>query len=132
MQKDLPVGTPWKLLLGFSLPIMLGNTLQHLYNTADTIIVGNILGEAALSAVGICLSLTMLFTFVAMGFSSAGQVLIAQDVGAKRMDNVRHTIGTMFTFLLGISLVISVILVFKFLCTDGKDISALPSIKLPA
>ena len=43
-----------------------------------------------------------------MGFSSAGQVLVARDVGAGRMDNVKHTIGTMFTFLLSISLIIAV------------------------
>ena len=49
-----------------------------------------------------------LLTFVAMGFSSAGQVLVAQDVGARRMDRVQKTIGTMFTFLLIVSLAMSV------------------------
>ncbi|MBQ3102985.1 MAG: MATE family efflux transporter [Oscillospiraceae bacterium] len=101
MQKDLTVGTPWKLLLGFSLPIMLGNTLQHLYNTADTIIVGNILGEAALSAVGICLSLTMLFTFVAMGFSVGAGVLIAQYFGARQEAEMRRSASTAILLLLG-------------------------------
>ena len=41
MTKDLTRGTPWKLILQFALPIMAGNLLQQLYNTADTIIVGN-------------------------------------------------------------------------------------------
>lgn len=49
----------------------------------------------------------LLLTFVAMGFSSAGQVLIARDVGSQKMDQVQRTIGTMFTFLMSISLVIS-------------------------
>ena len=52
MTKDLTRGTPWKLILQFALPIMAGNLLQQLYNTADTIIVGNFNGQQALSAVG--------------------------------------------------------------------------------
>ena len=51
MTKDLTRGTPWKLILQFALPIMAGNLLQQLYNTADTIIVGNFNGQQALSAV---------------------------------------------------------------------------------
>jgi len=58
--KTLVKGTPWKLILSFAMPIMAGNLLQQLYNTADTIIVGNFVGEAALSAVGTCSSMTML------------------------------------------------------------------------
>ena len=47
MTKDLTRGTPWKLILQFALPIMAGNLLQQLYNTADTIIVGNFNGQQA-------------------------------------------------------------------------------------
>ena len=72
------------------------------------IVVGQYIGGDGMSAVSIGGDVLHLLTFVAMGFSSAGQVLISQDVGAKRMDAVRKTIGTMFTFLLGISVVISV------------------------
>ena len=69
MTKDLTRGTPWKLIVQFALPIMAGNLLQQLYNTADTIIVGNFNGQQALSAVGACASLTVLFTALAIGFS---------------------------------------------------------------
>lgn len=100
MQKDLTVGTPWKLLLAFTLPVMLGNTLQHLYNTVDTIIVGNVLGETALSAVGTCLSLTMLFTFVAMGFSVGAGVLVAQYFGARQEEEMRRSASTAILLLL--------------------------------
>ena len=72
------------------------------------IVVGQYIGGVGMSAVSIGGDVLHLLTFIAMGFSSAGQVLISQDVGAKRMDAVKKTIGTMFTFLLGISLVISV------------------------
>ena len=71
MTKDMTRGTPWKLIVQFALPIMAGNLLQQLYNTADTIIVGNFNGQQALSAVGSCASLTALFTALAIGFSSA-------------------------------------------------------------
>ena len=54
MTKDMTRGTPWKLIVQFALPIMAGNLLQQLYNTADTIIVGNFNGQQALSAVGSC------------------------------------------------------------------------------
>ncbi len=109
MQKDLTVGTPWKLLLAFTLPIMLGNTLQHLYNTVDTIIVGNVLGEAALSAVGICLSLTMFFTFVAMGFSVGAGVLVAQYFGARQEAEMRRSASTAILLLLGMGVVATVL-----------------------
>ena len=72
MTKDLTRGTPWKLIVQFALPIMAGNLLQQLYNTADTIIVGNFNGQQALSAVGACASLTVLFTALAIGFSDDG------------------------------------------------------------
>ena len=65
MTKDMTRGTPWKLIVQFALPIMAGNLLQQLYNTADTIIVGNFNGQQALSAVGSCASLTALFTALA-------------------------------------------------------------------
>lgn len=109
MQKDLTAGTPWKLLLSFSLPIMLGNTLQHLYNTADTIIVGNILGEAALSAVGICLSLTMLFTLAAMGFSVGAGVLVAQYFGARQEAEMRRSASTSILLMMGMGMAATLI-----------------------
>ncbi len=105
---DLTNGSVTKLLLKFAFPLFVSNALQAVYNIVDMIVVGQYIGGAGMSAVSIGGDVLHLLTFVAMGFSSAGQVLISQDVGAKRMDSVKKTIGTMFTFLLGISLVISV------------------------
>ncbi len=107
MVTDLTGGSVTKLLLKFAFPLFISNALQAIYNIVDMIIVGRYIGGAGMSAVSIGGDVLHLLTFVAMGFSSAGQVLIAQDVGAKRMDSVQKTIGTMFTFLLGISLIIS-------------------------
>lgn len=108
MVTDLTHGSVTKLLLKFAFPLFVSNALQAVYNIVDMIIVGQYIGGEGMSAVSIGGDVLHLLTFVAMGFSSAGQVLISQDVGAKRMEAVRKTIGTMFTFLLGISVVISI------------------------
>ncbi len=108
MVTDLTNGSVTKLLLKFAFPLFVSNALQAVYNIVDMIVVGQYIGGEGMSAVSIGGDILHLLTFVAMGFSSAGQVLISQDVGAKRMDAVQKTIGTMFTFLLGISVVISV------------------------
>lgn len=108
MVTDLTNGSVTKMLLRFAFPLFVSNALQAVYNIVDMIVVGQYIGGEGMSAVSIGGDVLHLLTFVAMGFSSAGQVLISQDVGAKRMDAVRKTIGTMFTFLLSISVVISV------------------------
>ena len=109
---DLTGGSVAKLLLKFAFPLFVSNALQAIYNIVDMIVVGQYIGGAGMSAVSIGGDILHLLTFVAMGFSSAGQVLIAQDVGARDNDGVKKTIGTMFTFLLAASLVISVICYF--------------------
>lgn len=108
MVTDLTNGSVTKILLKFAFPLFVSNALQAVYNIVDMIVVGQYIGGVGMSAVSIGGDMLHLLTFVAMGFSSAGQVLISQYVGAKNIDAVKKTIGTMFTFLLGISLVISV------------------------
>ena len=108
MVKDMTTGSVTKLLLSFAFPLFISNALQAVYNIVDMIVVGQYIGGVGMSAVSTGGDILNLLTFLAMGFSSAGQVLIARDVGCKRMDQVQKTIGTMFTFLLGISLVMSV------------------------
>ncbi len=97
--KDLTRGSVAKTLLKFAFPLFLSNALQAIYNIVDMIVVGQFIGSAGMSAVSIGGDILHFLTFIAMGFSSAGQVLIAQDVGAKNFERVRRTIGTMFTFL---------------------------------
>ncbi|MBR6790540.1 MAG: MATE family efflux transporter [Oscillospiraceae bacterium] len=110
--KDLTSGSVTKLLFQFAFPLFVSNALQAVYNIVDMVIVGQFIGGAGMSAVSIGGDVLHLLTFVAMGFSSAGQVLVARDVGAGNMDRVRRTIGTMFTFLLAASLTISVVCFF--------------------
>ena len=71
------------------------------------VVVGNYIGKAGMSAVSIGGDILHLLTFVAMGFASAGQVIIAQAVGSKQPDAIKKTIGTMFSFLLAASVAIA-------------------------
>ena len=107
MVQDLTEGSIPKLLLRFALPLLAANALQAVYNLVDMVVVGQHIGGAGMSAVSIGGDLLHLITFIAMGFSSAGQVLIARDVGAGRMDRVKKTIGNLFFFLFAAALVIA-------------------------
>ena len=109
MTLDLTQGTPWKGALRFALPLLLGNLLQQLYNTADTIIVGNYVSDHALSAVGSCTSLTMLFTALALGFSIGAGVLAAQYYGAQKLGEVRRIAATSVVLFLALGAVMSVL-----------------------
>ena len=102
MTLDLTRGTPWKGALRFALPLLLGNLLQQLYHTADTIIVGNYVSDRALSAVGSCTSLTMLFTALALGFSIGAGVLVAQYFGAQKPGEVRRIASTSIVLFLAL------------------------------
>ena len=68
-------GSIVKLLIQFSLPLMLGNVFQMLYNTVDSIVVGNFVGTQALAAVGASYSLTNIFICVAIGGGIGAQWL---------------------------------------------------------
>ena len=109
MVKDLTTGSVARQLLVFAMPLFVSNALQAVYNMVDMIIVGQFIGGYGMSAVSIGGDLLHLLTFVSMGFASAGQVIIARHVGECRMDEVRETIGTLFSFLLAASVLISVV-----------------------
>ena len=130
MTKDMTRGTPWKLIVQFALPIMAGNLLQQLYNTADTIIVGNFNSQQALSAVGSCASLTALFTALAIGFSIGAGVLISQYFGANRLEDLRRYASSSIVLMLALGLLMSVLgfcsaelFLEKFLGTRQRCIS---------
>ena len=112
MVTDLTKGSVTKQLLKFAFPLFLSNALQAIYNIVDMIIVGWCVDGSGMSAVSTGGEILHLLTFVAMGFSSAGQVIIAKQVGAGELDRVKKTIGTMFSFLLIASLTISVVCFF--------------------
>lgn len=112
MVTDLTSGSVAKRLFKFAFPLFVSNALQAIYNIVDMIVVGQVVGKEGMSAVSTGGNVLSILNFVVMGFSSAGQILIARDVGKKDMESVRKTIGTMFSLLLSLSIVISVICYF--------------------
>lgn len=109
MVTDLTEGNVAKLLFTFAAPLFISNALQAIYNIVDMVVVGQVIGGNGMSAVATGGNILSLLNFIVMGFSSAGQILIAQEVGKKNMDGVRKIIGTMFTLLLSMSIIISLI-----------------------
>ena len=108
MVKDLTNGSIPILLMTFAAPLFLSNALQAVYNVVDMMVVGQVLGKTGMSAVNTGGNILHILAFLAMGFSSAGQIVIAKSVGEKRMDEVKRIIGSLFTMLFFIALVISV------------------------
>ena len=76
-------GSIWKSILLFSVPLILGNMLQQLYNTADSIIVGNFVGSNALAAVGSSGSPIFLLIGFSQGIAVGAGVVVSQFLGAK-------------------------------------------------
>ncbi len=112
MIQDLTQGSVTRLLLVFSYPLLLSNLLQTVYNMVDMIVIGQFVGKAGLSAVSIGGDFLHLLTFLAMGFSNAGQVILSQYIGAGNRDRVKGTIGTLFTVLFGAAVVLTVFCAF--------------------
>lgn len=112
--RDLTVGSVPKTLLSFAAPLFLSGLLQMVYNVVDMLVVGRFVGTDGLSAVAIGGEVLQLMTFVAMGFSNAGQILIARYVGEGRNDKVGQMVGTLFTLLIGAAVLIMVAFLFGY------------------
>lgn len=96
---DMTQGTGWKQVVSFSLPLMLGNLLQQLYNTVDGIVVGKFVSNAALAAVGNCASLTFVFLAVSFGLANGVSIVISQLFGARRTEDMRSAASTALILL---------------------------------
>ena len=107
--KSLTQGTPWKGILSFMMPVLLGLLLQQLYNTVDTIIVGNFAGETSLDAVGACGVLTMAFLALANGFSAGACILIARLFGAGKEEDLRRQASSSLLVMLAMGVLATVI-----------------------
>jgi putative MATE family efflux protein len=102
---DMTVGIGWKHVVRFSLPLMLGNLLQQLYSTVDGIIVGQMISEQALAAVGNCTMLIYLFLAIAMGLSNGASVALSQYFGARQEKNMRRCASSAILLHVGIGVV---------------------------
>ena len=93
MQTDMTVGKPMKMLLGFTIPVFIGNVFQQFYSMADAVIVGKFVGTKGLAAVGATGTIGFLIIGFLMGVTTGFTVLTSQKFGAGRMDEMRKTVG---------------------------------------
>lgn len=92
-QNDMTVGNPMKIILGFTLPIFIGNVFQQFYNMADAVIVGKFVGNKALAAVGSTGTIMFLIYGFVVGITAGFTVLTAQKFGAGDMKGMRKTVA---------------------------------------
>jgi putative MATE family efflux protein len=97
---DMTQGSPTRLIVLFSLPLLAGNVLQQLYNMVDSVVVGNYVGSSALTAVGAGFSIMFLISSLFLGFSMGATIMIAQYVGAGDQGAVGRTVDTIYSALL--------------------------------
>lgn len=105
---DLTVGTEWKVILRFALPLLAGNLLQQLYNVTDSIIVGRFLGKEALAAVSASFFIYYFIISLVIGIGSGTSVVVSQFFGAKQFDRVQRAFSSFFIFMLLAGLLLSI------------------------
>lgn len=113
LTKDFTTGSISRQLFNLMIPFMLSNALQVLYSTIDMIIVGKYVGTAGLSAVSQSSLILNFATMVCLGFANGGQVLISQAIGAGKKKETNNIIGTLFTVILAIGAIFSVVILFS-------------------
>ncbi|NLW16141.1 MAG: MATE family efflux transporter [Firmicutes bacterium] len=107
--KDLTQGTPWKRIVTFAIPMLIGNVAQQFYNTADSIIVGKYVGDNALAAVGSSGPVLNLLLVLFVGISVGAGIMVSQFYGAKDRENLSRTIGICITLTAIVSVIIMII-----------------------
>lgn len=108
MTNDMTTGNPVKLILLFSIPLLIGNIFQQFYSMVDTIIVGRFVGVEALAAVGTTGSMVFLVNGFVMGLTSGFAVLISQKYGAKDEAGVKKAVASSIT----LSIIATIIVTF--------------------
>lgn len=94
---DMTVGKPWKSILIFTLPMLIGNIAQQLYNTVDSIVVGKYVGDNALAAVGSAAPLLNMLLVMFIGISAGASIMVSQYFGARNRKSLSYTIGNCIT-----------------------------------
>ena len=110
--KDMTTGSPLAALILFSLPIIIGNLFQQFYNLMDIAIVGNKLGDHALSAVGATAALYGLFLSLAHGAANGFSLVIARCFGAKDYNNLRKSIAHSLKLSFLVALILTAFAIF--------------------
>ena len=105
---DMTEGSPWKKLLLFTVPLLIGNIFQQMYSTADAIILGQVIGDNALAAIGATIPIFFLIMVLMMGIAIGAGVVVSQYFGAKKREELSYTIGSSITLttILGVIMMV--------------------------
>ena len=90
-------GTPWKSIVQFTLPMLIGNIAQQFYSTVDSIVVGKYIGDNALAAVGSAMPILNMLLVLFIGISAGASVMVAQFFGASDRRSLSYTVGNSIT-----------------------------------
>lgn len=94
---DMTVGSPWKSIAIFTLPMLVGNIAQQLYSTVDSIVVGQEIGDNALAAVGSSAPVLNMLLALFIGISAGTNIMVSQYFGAKNREGLSYSIGNSIT-----------------------------------
>ena len=110
---NMTEGSPVRLMLAFSVPMLIGNIFQQLYNLADSVIVGQLIGSDALAAIGATGSITFFFFALCNGIGSAGGIITSHFFGEGNADKVKNCIVNTAFIMIVFPLVIGAIAFFS-------------------
>ena len=96
-QVDMTEGRPWEKIVAFTIPMLIGNVAQQLYNTVDSIVVGKYVGDNALAAVGSASPMLNLLLVLFVGISMGASIMVSQYFGSRDRENLSRTIGSTIT-----------------------------------
>lgn len=109
---DMTRGPIMKLVVLFALPICLGNVLQQLYNTVDTLVIGNFCGTTSQAAVGTCAQPVELFLCIFLGLGTGVSILVSQYTGSGDKERLKKSVSTAVSFLYMCAIPVTVLGVF--------------------
>ena len=102
---DMTQGSPWRSIVKFTVPMLIGNIAQQLYSTVDSIVVGNYvpnvsdgkMGTDALASIGLVMPILNLLLVLFVGISAGAGIMVSQYFGAKDRESLSKTIGNCIT-----------------------------------
>ncbi|MBQ7321384.1 MAG: MATE family efflux transporter [Clostridia bacterium] len=94
---DMTVGAPWRSIVAFTIPMLIGNIAQQLYNSVDSIVVGHYIGDNALAAVGSAGPILNMLLVLFIGISAGANIMVSQYFGARNRESLSYTIGNSIT-----------------------------------
>lgn len=108
-QVDMTEGKPWKKIAVFTVPMLLGNIAQQLYNTVDSIVVGKYVGDNALAAVGSASPIFNLLLVLFVGIAMGAGIMVSQYYGSRDRENLSRTIGSTLTLTAAASFLLMIL-----------------------